>query len=175
MKVSLRKAASILASLSEEFKEINIVHSISINEFQDPEATILAAKGEFDSAVARKMLLLLDIYKIRGAVAEGNHVSGVNAILTSIAFAEKNLEVLKSMICVERKTAAELAGSIAKMKSDTSSSPYSRTTVDTTIATKESLLEWNAGIKEIKAEVQELKDKLLHLNVTTMVEIGDLG
>jgi predicted DNA-binding protein len=176
MKVSLRKANAIVTNLQEELKETKLVTSIKLNEFRDPAEVMDEAAKALNAALEKKTVLLTRIFAIRKIVGAANQTSGINDVLTDLASVAKGLELMQEVGTAVRMNSEEIVGKIAKLKTvGNDVAYYMREGVETSILKQEDVDETLKVIAALKKKKQELQDKLLHLNVTTEVEIGDIG
>ena len=173
MKVSLRKANTIINTLQEEFKEIKFETTVKLSEFTDPAVTLAEAEAKLSAAIEKKTALLHKIYALRAAVGSVNESSGVNTTLTNLAMCVKAIEMIQELGSTVMIPMAEIQGRLEKLKAAEPS--YYAKEVESSVLRKADIDNIAVEMASLKKKKQELQDQLLHLNVTTHVEIGDLG
>lgn len=175
MKLSLRKASALQASINETLKGIVLDVNVSLNEFQDAEAVIAAKRAELTERIQRQIALTKALYAIRMAVGAANAASGVDNTLAEMALADKTIRIYTQLSGVaERTSAAVIAGKlhkIANRKDDSNRSYLFESEVSTTVFEKSDIDEAKAKLAEAKKTKQKLQDKLLEINVRNEIEL----
>ena len=97
MRISLRKANAIQASINEAIKSIDTNVEISINEFQVGEDAITKAKEVLMTNITRKTEILSTLNDVRAKVCGANHGSGINERLTDVANLEKLIQLANTL------------------------------------------------------------------------------
>jgi len=98
MNITLRKAAVVQTAINEAVKALEFETSVSVNEFQDPEAEIVRAAAELKTNIARRDGLIGALYEIRSAVNHANYGSGVNDKLAAVARLEKDIQFYNGLV-----------------------------------------------------------------------------
>lgn len=179
MKVTLRKASVLQNALQDLIRTISLKTSVSVNEFSNPGAVISAAQRDFESQLARKQAAISATYAIRGAVAQANHASGINQMLTEVAEIQANITLLESFTNqgVEAMMPGdEVDARLAKIRNrpaDARASIYGlEDSVSTSVLSVDRLAQLRRTLLEAKKAKQALQDRILETNVRTEVELG---
>lgn len=174
MKITLRKANTIQASILEAIKSISVSSTIDLNEFQNPIEEITAANSLLFENDRRRQALLFAMYNIRGLIGQANAVSNVDINLTKIAYIDKRVEMLTALITDEPMLAMNvIQGKIEKIKTSPVDSYRSDQTVTTSVISAEQLLQIQTEIKSLKKQKQQLNDLILEINIKTEVPLTD--
>ena len=174
MQISLRKANAIQVAINEVLKGLEFKADISINEFQNPEATIEAASKTFWDNVDRREALLRSLYEIRKATAAANAANDIDNRLADLALLEKDFSFFSSQSKVKERLAQEVInGKLEKIANRTEDSYYAKAEVETSIFTAEGIKNLNSRAVAAKKAKQKLQDELLELNVRTTITLSD--
>jgi hypothetical protein len=178
MEINLRKANAIQAEIRRAFSAVETKNTVTVTEFtQDVAAEVNGASIQYQLGLQRKEQLNTALYNIRRSVASANATAGINAILTDV----QGIEALMSLYSnVATQTVAkpleELTARLDKMRTAPSSERsmlygdrYSN--VEASVVTVEVVANAKAKVKELKRQRQALQDKLLTLNVNTLITI----
>lgn len=178
MNINLRKANAIQHSINEAIKEIDLVTTISINEFQDPEIEIKNANVALLQNDRKRAILLTALYNIRGLVSAANHNSGIDLLLTQSALAEKRLQQLGDL--TRAKEAVDLRileGKLNKIKNTETKSDhfgrYSDDEVSTGVVSKEDLKSFKQEYRDVQKQKRKYADEILELNVKTEIPLSE--
>jgi len=177
MKISLRKANALQQEIQNALKNINLssLAVVRLNEHEDANVQIDTARSNFKDAEVLKSDLTNILYRIRKDVSRSNHKAGVSDLLTEIALIEAHLKDAKDAITAGEQMSAELiAGKIWKIKNNESSSSYDRmsSNFSTSVLSKSYLSNTEKEIAMYKRTRQNLKDKLLELNIKTEIDLS---
>jgi hypothetical protein len=179
MNITLRKANALQTAIQDHIKTIDVILSVSLNEFQSFEPVLQASR---DTAVAndfRRTLLTRAVYTIRSLVGRANVESGVADLLTEAAYLDKRLAQLKTLTeskVVEDSTV--ILGKLEKIRNDKNEnsrrSIYGiQDTVDTGVLTLEQIDGYKSEIRGLKKIKQSISDKVLELNVRTEITLDE--
>lgn len=174
MKISLRKANALQNSIQDHLKTIATTLSISLNEFQDPERELVAARNEFSKSDTRRVALTKALYYVRAQVGRANVESGVSDLLAQAAFNDKRLATLKAIVEGDVTESMDVVRGklrkIAEDKSDRRIYSYD-STVTVGVLTAQHMDEFKSEMLSRKKEKQSINDKILELNVRTEIEL----
>ena len=175
MKISLRKAKVVQANILEMMESLRYVLSVEINAFQDTHALIQQAYTETMATDKRRNELTVAIYEIRDLVGAANSSSGIDALLTQLAFIDRRIRQINDLANAAEILPPEiLAGRIERAKSAKEDYSYRSSNESATgIFTREQLQQFKAEITRLKRQRQRLNDRLLHLNMTTEITLKD--
>jgi len=174
MKITLRKANALQASIKECIVEIVSNSTATVDEFQEVEQVILTAIATFYEGFNAKLGLYEVLAEIRTLVGRANATSGINDALTEIAQCDN---VMRLITPFTRQSTYKLAigeieqrvASIAEQKK-TGSTYLSNLTVN--LLTKEDVTLFKNRLLDIKRRKQTLQDSLLELNIRTEIELS---
>lgn len=176
MKVTLRKANALQASINEAMKTLEFRTNVSLNEFQKPEAEVEGALKRFADNVVRREGLLNALHLIRRNVAVAN-AANIDAKLNEVARLEKEITfytpLAKSPVRMDPDV---LHGKLAKLKGRETTDAYSRYSeneVATAIFAQKDLDVFRSTLSSLKKAKQKIQDELLELNVQTTIELTD--
>lgn len=180
MQINLRKANAIQAEIRRAIGQVNAKDSIAVSEFvSDVEATISKAALEFRQSLDRKEALNKALFQIRAAVGRANAQSGINDTLAEIQLVDARIAI-KNVIASAtlKKDISEINARIVKLKQAQTSERMSLygdryNNVDTGVVSENDVLVAKTELKALKRERQGLNDKLLQLNVNTLIDLTD--
>ena len=179
MQINLRKANAIQSEIRKAIGSVNAVNTVSVTEFtQNIEAVLGKAAVEYNEAVFKKVSLNAALFKIRAAVGKANAESGINEVLAQIQEFEALIGIKNAIASAQvRKDYDEITARIEKMKSTTSERSVvygdSYNSVETTIVSQLETDKAKEDVKALKRIRQELNDKLLQLNVNTLITLSE--
>jgi uncharacterized protein YdcH (DUF465 family) len=169
MNISLRKANSIQKSILETIKEIEMISTINLNEFQDPATELNAANNKFFDNDTRRQKLLLALYNIKGLVETATAASGISTNLAKHEFVSDRIAQLKEIANLSPLTDINvIAGMLDKIRKRDSNDE-----ITTSIVSIEQLNQAKDEIKNLKKQKQTLSDEILELNIKTEIPLSD--
>jgi hypothetical protein len=179
MQINLRKANAIQSEIRKAISSVKVESNITVSEFtSDVDAALSKGALEFNQAVERKEALNDALFQIRAAVGRANASAGVSDLLAEVENFDAKIN-LKTVVATStpRKEITEINARIVKAKSATGDrlSLYGDrlSNVETGVATEEAIRIAKEEVKRLKREKQALSDKLLQLNVNTLIELTD--
>jgi methionine synthase II (cobalamin-independent) len=179
MQINLRKANAIQSEIRKAISGVKVESNITVSEFtSDVDAALSKGALEFNQAVERKEALNDALFQIRAAVGRANASAGVSDLLAEVENLDAKIN-LKTVVATStaRKEITEINARIVKAKSATGDrlSLYGDrlSNVETGVATEEAIRVAKEEVKRLKREKQALSDKLLQLNVNTLIELTD--
>lgn len=177
LKVSLRKANAIQTNINDLLKSIAVKTTVELSEFQEPTAVLQAANDALMAADVRRSDLLMALYSIRATMGIANFQCGIGNKLSHLAYIDKRLAQLDPLIqeSAALKDLQVISGQLDKIRNrreehrlygygdGVSSGVLQLTQVESI----------RGIIRELKKQKQSLNDEVLHLNVTTEIELTD--
>lgn len=174
MKISLRKANALQALINEQINE-GFLGTVTITKYDNLSDKVDEANKSLADTITKKFELIQVLYRMRRKVGAASSAAGVNDLLTELAENEKVTAFLKqiastTMYAMTKEQLTTIFADIATQK-DT----YGRTkdAVTATILTKDEVESYKAQISKVRKAKQSISDKLLHLNVSTEIELGE--
>jgi hypothetical protein len=180
MQINLRKASAIQAEIRKAINGVKVEQNVSVSEFTtDVEAAIGKAELEFRQAIERKEALNKALFQIRAAVGRANVESGINDVLADIQLIDA-LIALKSTVASAalRKDVTEINARIVKFKQAPSNDRLALygdryNNIESGVVSEAAANAAKAELKILKRDRQGLNDKLLQLNVNTLIQLSD--
>lgn len=172
MNVTLRKASALQHSISEAIRGITIKSEVELTEFHNAEQEIARIGVEVKINLGRRDALNSALYQIRRAVADANHVNGVNRKLTEIAELEKQIQFYTELAGKNVRESVEVVtGKLEKIRvSDPKSRVYGyHDTVTTSVFTSDDVAGFKKIVGDFKRLKQKLQDEVLELNVRSEI------
>ncbi len=174
MKISLRKAKALQTAIFETINSFPVATTVELNEFDNAEEIIAAAKNQFETSSALRLSLWVADYQIRKLVGRANVKFGISDRLTDKAMYEKLISETQDVLS---HVLAHCTMSVIKSKQNklkTSVSSYtSFETLSTGILTEENLLNIKNTLSSLKKKKQEISDQLIELNIKTTIDIDN--
>jgi hypothetical protein len=174
MKVTLRKANVLQNAINDAVKALELRYDVNLNEFEDTKDQIQTARDRFFAEATTRDKLLMSLYDIRAKVARANADSGINDMLTNVAYLEKQISHKQMLASKGVQTSLRvLNGQLNKLKEVKDDGyGYSRRDVVTTIFTEEEVEDFKRSANDLRREKHRLQDTLLELNVQTEIELS---
>ena len=180
MQINLRKANAIQAEIRRAISSVHAKDAVSITEFtSDVEAVLSRGTLEFMQALQRKEALNKALFQIRKAVGRANVECGISDVLADIESLDAQIAIKNQIAnAAIRKDTSEINARIAKMKQSTGERAAvlygdRYNSVETTVVSENDVATAKSILKTMKRDRQALNDKLLQLNVNTLVELTD--
>lgn len=178
MKINLRKANALQNAIQDAINSINFEVELEVNEFQDAEGQIAAAKEAWRQKCVRRSSLLDAFYAIRSRVGHANVEAGISDVLADVARLEKDIALLGRLASEPARVAPEvLAGKLEKIRNrseDNSMYSMRDRKIDTTFFDESDIQSFKSSLAKNKKSKQALQDQLLELNVATMIELDEV-
>jgi polyhydroxyalkanoate synthesis regulator phasin len=179
MEINLRKANAVQAEIRKAVNANSVENTLSVSEFtQDLTNEIVNAKDAYVANINRKVALTIALYNIRKSVAEANATAGINGILTDVQRIEAVMAVYSTVANQPvSKTLQEIEARLEKIKTapaDARSAIYGDryNNVETSVVEQATVDAAKAKVKDLKRERQNLQDKLLALNVNSLITVS---
>ena len=180
MQINLRKAAAIQAEIRKAINSVKVEQTVSVTEFTaDVEGVLSKGELEFNRALERKEDLNKALFRIRAAVGRANVESGINDILADIQLLDAQIAIENTIASAQvRKDVTEINARIVKMKQAPSNDRLALygeryNSIESGVASEAAVNAAKQVLKGLKRDRQGLNDKLLQLNVNTLIELSD--
>jgi hypothetical protein len=175
--INLRKANALQSEIRKAISSSASKDTLSVTEYTTSIVDALEKATEvFATDVTRKVALNTALFNIRKSVAQANANNGISDILTDVELIDAKMAVYSNIATKEvAKSVTEIVARIEKMK--TTPTNESRiygdryNTVETSVVEQNTIDHAKQMVKQLKREKQTLQDKLLALNVNTVINI----
>lgn len=179
MQINLRKANAVQAEIKKAISGVKVEMNVSVDEFTpDYKSVVTTAQDSLVKAVRRKRELIEALYEIRGKVGAANAASGINEVLTHVELIDAELAVVTPLAnATLGKEFTEIEARLEKAKASPQAdslraSMYGINKVETSVVTPTVVEDSKSLIKAFKREKQEFQDKLLQINVNTLISLS---
>jgi hypothetical protein len=177
MEINLRKANAIQAEIRKAISGVKLDANVAVTEFTaNISEALVDATIAYQRGVERKVALTKALYNIRNSVANVNATVGINTLLGNVEALDKEMAIHSDVASqAVAKPLAEVVARVEKLK--TNPTNESRiygdrfNTVETSVVTPSNIDTAKLRVKELKRQRQALQDKLLNLNVNTLITI----
>lgn len=179
MQINLRKANAVQSEIKKALSGVRLEASVTVTEFtEDVEGTINKGSADLNAALQQKRRLIGALFEIRSAVGRANAGAGIGDTLTAIEQIDQEMSVVSALTGLKARTSlTEINARIEKAKANTSDrvSLYGDrlSAVETTVVDQATVDSAKAEVKQMKRAKQALQDKLLQLNVNTLIELSE--
>lgn len=175
MKLSLRKANALQLVIQEQINE-QFTGTVTLSKYDDINKTFDAAAEVLNETIGKKFALIEVLYSIRKKVGRASAEHGIADLLTGLAETEK-LILFHKQLAATTQFALPLPQIKAIFKdleeqNKTATSYARKDALTTGLLTKEAVATYKTTINTLRKQKQTLSDKLLHLNVSTEIELG---
>ena len=176
--INLRKANAIQSEIRKAISGSASKDTLSVTEYTTSVVDALEKATEvFATDVTRKVALNTALFNIRKSVAQANANNGISDILADVELIDAKMAVYSNIATKEvAKSVNEIVARIEKMKvtPTTESRIYGDryNTVETSVVEQNTIDHAKQMVKQLKREKQTLQDKLLALNVNTVINIS---
>jgi hypothetical protein len=178
MEINLRKANAIQAEIRKAISAVEAKDTISVSEFTANVAgEVSTAEVDYINAMTRKEALTVALYNIRKSVASANATAGVGQILGDIEKIDSIIKLLETTVSVRTRMVSvdEISKRLDKLRNAPADSArlYGRTDEVTTGVVSDIIKSAaKQRIKGMRKARQELQDKLLSVNVNTLISVS---
>jgi len=176
MKLSLRKANALQVVIAEQLGE-RFVGEISIGKYETPDTVLAEATDKLTATIAKKFDLIDVYYSIRQKVGAASASVGISDLLTDLAKIERQTAFLKQLasttVFTPKIEAIEKA--LTDLREKKADSVYHRPadSISVSLLTKEEVEGYAKAINTARKEKNRISDKILHLNVSTEIELDE--
>ena len=179
--INLRKANALQSEIRKAISSSGVKDTLSVNEYTtNLDGLLEKSMADFATDVTRKVALNTALFNIRKSVAQANATNGVSDILTDIELIDAKMAVYSNVATKEvAKSFNEINARIEKLKTaavDANSRIYGDrySNVETSVVEQGTIDGAKQIVKQLKREKQTLQDKLLALNVNSMIGIDNV-
>ena len=178
--INLRKANALQSEIRKAISSSGVSDTATITEYtKDIAGGLEKAMADYATDVMRKLALNTALFNIRKSVAQANASNGISDILADVELIDAKITVYSAVATkTVAKTLDEINARIEKMKTAPTDATgrhviygdrYS--TVETSVVEQSTIDGAKQNVKQLKREKQTLQDKLLALNVNTIINI----
>jgi hypothetical protein len=175
MNINLRKANAIQSEIRKAISSSGVGDTVAITEYtKDIAGGLEKAMADYATDVTRKVALNTALFNIRKSVAQANASNGISDILADVELVDAKITVYNAVATkAVAKSIDEITSRIEKLKAaPTESRIYGhRDTVETSVVEQSTIDGAKLIVKQLKRDKQILQDKLLTLNVNTVIDI----
>lgn len=179
--INLRKANAVQSEIRKAISSSGVSDTASITEYtKDVAGGLEKAMADYATDVMRKLALNTALFNIRKSVAQANASNGISDILTDVELIDAKMAVYSAVATKPvAKTLDEINARVEKLKvttQDASARMYGDrfTSVETSVVEQSTIDGAKLNVKQLKREKQTLQDKLLTLNVNTLINIDTI-
>jgi hypothetical protein len=176
MKISLRKANAIQLLINEQINE-PFSGSTKVSKFDSAPQEVLSKAGqELVHKMGVKFNLIAALFSIRKKVASKSAEVGVAALLTDLAENEKKTAYFKQLASSTPAPKFEVViAALEDIKKEQTVNSYRPRvdSVEVSLVDQKSIDDFKKSIVELRKEKQKISDKLLHLNVSSEIELDE--
>ena len=181
--INLRKANALQSEIRKAISSSGVSDTATITEYtKDIAGGLEKAMADYATDVTRKVALNTALFNIRKSVSQANANNGISDILADVELIDAKITVYSAVATkAVAKTLDEINARIEKMKT----APTDATgrsaiygdrynTVETSVVEQSTIDGAKQIVKQLKREKQTLQDKLLALNVNSMIGIDNV-
>lgn len=173
MEINLRKAHALQSAIHELLQSITTEMYIEVNEFENPEHSIINAKSKFLTGFGRKIALYNALYDIRKAIGVANSTSKIDMVLSNINHLDKIIDMHEEVRSAKpRISDAVIEGVIKKQANATPLYGGTIPAIKTSIFTDADINLAGSSVLKLKKERMVFTDSLLDENVKTTINIS---
>jgi hypothetical protein len=178
--INLRKANALQSEIRKAISSSGVSDTATITEYtKDIAGGLEKAMADYATDVMRKLALNTALFNIRKSVAQANASNGISDILADVELIDAKITVYSAVATkTVAKTLDEINARVEKLKATpTDASRASAiygdrySTVETSVVEQSTIDGAKLNVKQLKREKQTLQDKLLALNVNTIINI----
>ena len=175
MKLTLRKASALQKLLQKQLAGIQLPLQATISIYEDPAKTLQATATLFGKNLRQADLLTSALYELRAKAARANVEVGVSDLLTTMAHTDKQSELVTKLAAASVSPAPEvLRARLTAMQAPNANARYTTAQESFGVGffTEGQVEDFAQRVIHYRKEKQKLSDKLLHLNVSTEIEVS---
>ena len=179
--INLRKANALQSEIRKAISSSGISDTATITEYtKDIAGGLEKAMADYATDVTRKVALNTALFNIRKSVAQANATNGISDILADVELIDAKITVYSAVATkAVAKSLDEITSRVEKLKvttQDASARMYGDrfTSVETSVVEQSTIDGAKQIVKQLKREKQTLQDKLLALNVNSMIGIDNV-
>jgi len=178
--INLRKANALQSEIRKAISSSGVSDTATITEYTKDIAGVLEkAMADYATDVTRKVALNTALFNIRKNVSQANANNGISDILADVELLDAKITVFSALATKPvAKTLDEITSRVEKLKA-TPADAAGRSAiygdrynnVETSVVEQGTIDGAKQIVKQLKREKQILQDKLLTLNVNTVINI----
>ena len=181
--INLRKANAVQSEIRKAISSSGVSDTATITEYsKDVAGGLEKAMADYATDVTRKVALNTALFNIRKSVAQANASNGISDILADVELIDAKITVYSAVATKQvAKTLDEINARIEKMKATPADASRASaiygdrySTVETSVVEQSTIDGAKQIVKQLKREKQTLQDKLLALNVNTVINIDTI-
>lgn len=176
--INLRKANALQSEIRKAISSSGVSDTATITEYtKDVAGGLEKAMADYATDVTRKVALNTALFNIRKSVSQANASNGISDILADVELIDAKITVYSAVASkTVAKTLEEINARVRKLTvtpQDASARMYGDrfTSVETSVVEQSTIDGAKQIVKQLKREKQTLQDKLLALNVNTVINI----
>jgi hypothetical protein len=171
MHISLRKAAALQKEILAAVPAVTDSVSVSIYS-ENPISDIAEHESTMLDAIALRASLMRALEEIRNSTAQVNMTSGVQKLVTRVAFLDKDIAFLTPLANAHtRQSEVVISGKIERaLHADTGHYNFQEEIKFSAFESTESFSDALASLKKEKVRIQ---DELLELNIKNSIRLSD--
>lgn len=179
MKITLRRAKAIQTNILETIDALKCHYHVELIDYLDMDALIQRTYNQTMAIDARRNKLTLALYTIRDMVGTANASSGIDSLLTQMAYIDRRIKQLTEFASAPEMMHKNLRDQrIAQITREREGVEPTRNQLSTSqrhtsIFTAVHIAEFKSEMTKLKRQRQGMNDKVLHLNITTTIELSD--
>ena len=178
--INLRKANALQSEIRKAISSSGVSDTVSITEYtKDIAGGLEKAMADYATDVTRKVALNTALFNIRKSVAQANANNGISDILADVELIDAKITVYNAVATkAVAKSLDEITSRVEKLKATAPDATARNaiygdrySTVETSVVEQSTIDGAKQIVKQLKREKQTLQDKLLTLNVNTVINI----
>ena len=174
MKISLRKANAVQLLINEKLSE-PVSGNVTITKYDVVEPTIDEATKKLVTDIETKRQLIYVLYSLRKKVANVSMTVGIADLLTALARNEKEASFAKQLQAfpVNKFDKDKITAILADIVTQKDAYGRSKDAVTVGLFDEPSHEALKDIVTDLRKEKTQISDKLLHLNVSTEIELDE--
>lgn len=176
MKINLRQAHAIQTQIREEISRLNLVPSVTLNEFENPKDRIDTARSEFEGSLKTHEKLNGVLLDIRKRVARSNVDEGISDLLADAASLDTQIKLYQQFADAKPQQPLEvLEGRLEKRRNTAEGSVYQTISGDvySGIFAQNEIDRYRRVLADLKRAKQGVQEQILTANIDTQIELNE--
>lgn len=177
MEVSLRKAKALQTLIQEQLNE-EVPTEFPITKFDNGKERIAEETSKLNLAITKRFELTELLFSLRKKVSKKNSESGINDLLTDLAFNEARSNVAKSMSVIKafrpKDETLDKALEVLYETKETPKDSYGRLQKEVLVVSllsEDTVNIYKTIVQNLRKEKIDINDKLLNKNVSSTIEL----
>lgn len=174
MKVSLRKANALQGLINEQIAE-KFDATVTISKYDNVDSAIQTGKDNLSGTIDKKFDLITTLFRIRTKVGQASSQAGIADLLTELALNDKLTAFNKQLASTTMFSLPneQVRSILADVVSQKDAYGRSKDAVTMNLLSKEVVEAYKGNVSTLRKQKQTISDKLLHLNVSTEIELDE--